>query len=66
MHENVTIVEAKHIWIKHISTQDVAYYSYENINIRPICHPAMSGAKINNYIWNQTYMSFLRSYRIKA
>ena len=62
----VSIVETKNIWIKHILMQDVAYYSYKNINIRHTCHPEMSGAKIKKYIRNQTYMSFRRSYRIKA
>ena len=62
----VSIVKTKHIWIKHILMQDVAYNSYKNINIRLTCHPEMSGAKIKKYIRNQTYMSFRRSYRIKA
>ena len=62
----VSIVETKHIWIKHILMQDVAYYLYKNINNRHTCHPEMSGAKINKYIRNQTYMSFRRSYRRKA
>ena len=62
----VNIVETKHIWIKHILMQDVAYYLYKNINNRHTCHPEMSGAKINKYIRNQTYMSFRRSYRKKA
>ena len=59
----VSIVETKHIWIKHILMQDVAYYLYKNINNRHTCHPEMSGAKINKYIRNQTYISFLGSYR---
>ena len=46
MHTIVSIVETKHIWIKHILMQDVAYYSYKNINIRQV-HPEMSAAKIN-------------------
>ena len=58
MHENVSIVETKHIWIKHILMRDVAYYSYKNVNIRHTCHPAMSGAKIYKYLSNQTNMSF--------
>ena len=66
MHDNVSIVVTKHIWIKHILTQDVANHSYKNINIRHTCHPAMIGAKINKYIKNQSYMSFLKPYRIKA
>ena len=56
MHNNVRIVETKHICIKQILTQDEAYYSYKNINIRHTCHPEMGGAKINKYIRNQTYM----------
>ena len=62
----VNIVETKHIWIKHISMQDVAYNLYKNINSKHTCHPEMSVAKINKYIRNQTYMSFRRSSRRKA
>ena len=49
MHVSVSIVETKHIWIKHILMQDVAYYSYKNTNNSHTCHPEMSGAKINKY-----------------
>ena len=66
MHPSVSIVETKHTWIKHIIKQDVAFYSYKNINVRLTCHPAITGAKINKYVRNQTYMPFPNSYRRKV